>query len=854
MATDLCRTARFEVVSAGTRYDRQRRCGAAWAACVELASKEIEMDRVQMTETGWLRSWLFIAWFSLLFVPLLLACGGGEGDTLDPFASQAPSADFEQDVVNGQPGLQVQFSSTSIGEIDTHQWEFGGGSGDESSSAPQVTFGDVGSYTIRLTVSGPLGSSSVEREALIQVGEAVSAGFSCEGDDPEAAPCQNLIGYAPFTGSFNDASLNADTWSWDFGDGATSSEASPSHTFTEPGTYSVAQTVSGPGGTDAANPVTVQVGRLDLTTEAVSGGAAPQTVTFAAATGGLPVSSFFWTVQRTDGLDPTPESLAGSGSEVSIPLLRSGNYLISVAAFDAETGLNAIQQLAFEVGCGEAMPALERTPVGGTGPLAVAFEDQSSGFIERWEWDFGDGERCIYPDPNPEADPDYVGPPACESASPAHTYDEIGSFDVALQLTGAGAGCATGSVASAISVPDAVRVYMLDASFEEQTAGGDLSAPWSQRPEFFPLVGEVGTQTVASGSDQGMPTNGLQWAVLDGADTLGNEEVEVVDNSISQDFILPATETVLEFDLAFLYREPPASGSRDRVTAEVSDGTTTVQIPSAEIDTTAAYAGQSSLAQSVGGAPVWITPPRTASLDVAAAFGLTPPVGPPVGGQRYTLTIRVGNAADALRGPEAYVDHVRFVEPKAEPVNADFELPNGLIVAGQPVQFEDASCVGPLAPGCEKATSWTWDFGTSSLPSPPESAASNLEDPVYVFDEAGVRTVRLTARSANQEGTVSTDVTVVSAPEALWGITSPASGPYTAPATLTFADLSTPDPNDPIVSWDWDFSGWGDGGPSFSTGNPAPVSFLQVGLWPVRLTIQTASGQEDSFEQVVSIE
>ena len=53
-----------------------------------------------MTETGWLRSWLFIAWFSLLCFPFLLACGGGEGDTVDPFASQAPSADFEQDLAN----------------------------------------------------------------------------------------------------------------------------------------------------------------------------------------------------------------------------------------------------------------------------------------------------------------------------------------------------------------------------------------------------------------------------------------------------------------------------------------------------------------------------------------------------------------------------------------------------------------------------------------------------------------------------------------------------------------------------------------------------------------------------------
>ncbi|GAG64545.1 unnamed protein product, partial [marine sediment metagenome] len=59
--------------------------------------------------------------------------------------------------------------------------------------------------------------------------------------------------------SFTDISTGAiDTWYWDFGDGATSSEKSPSHTFHNEGAYDVLLTVSGPGGESSAS-VTIEV-------------------------------------------------------------------------------------------------------------------------------------------------------------------------------------------------------------------------------------------------------------------------------------------------------------------------------------------------------------------------------------------------------------------------------------------------------------------------------------------------------------------------------------------------------------------------------------------------------------------
>ncbi|MBE0661042.1 MAG: PKD domain-containing protein [Bacteroidales bacterium] len=52
-------------------------------------------------------------------------------------------------------------------------------------------------------------------------------------------------GYAPLTVSFTDQSTGeVQSWNWSFGDGQTSDEQNPGHTYTEPGLYSVSLTVA----------------------------------------------------------------------------------------------------------------------------------------------------------------------------------------------------------------------------------------------------------------------------------------------------------------------------------------------------------------------------------------------------------------------------------------------------------------------------------------------------------------------------------------------------------------------------------------------------------------------------------
>jgi hypothetical protein len=58
-------------------------------------------------------------------------------------------------------------------------------------------------------------------------------------------------GRVPFDVNFTDQSEGSITsWSWDFGDGTTSTEQNPTHTYDSPGTYTVQLTVMGPDGAD----------------------------------------------------------------------------------------------------------------------------------------------------------------------------------------------------------------------------------------------------------------------------------------------------------------------------------------------------------------------------------------------------------------------------------------------------------------------------------------------------------------------------------------------------------------------------------------------------------------------------
>ena len=151
-------------------------------------------------------------------------------------------AEFVATPASGVRPLPVQFTNQSTGDYDTCTSTFGDGGTSTSCSNPTHTYATKGVYTVALTVTGPGGTDTLTRTDSITVYEPVQADFA--GSPRAGIPPLFVTFTNQSTGDYN-------TCAWTFGDGGTSSSCSnPTHTYATEGVYTVALTVSGPGGTD----------------------------------------------------------------------------------------------------------------------------------------------------------------------------------------------------------------------------------------------------------------------------------------------------------------------------------------------------------------------------------------------------------------------------------------------------------------------------------------------------------------------------------------------------------------------------------------------------------------------------
>ena len=109
----------------------------------------------------------------------------------------------------------------------------------------------TGMFSVRLEVFD--GSVSVVRYAKVTVGLSQPLAASA-GDDQTVATNTPVA----FDGSGSVPAAAITTYAWDFGDGATSSDMSPIHTYTQPGTYSAKLTVTS-GALTATDTATITV-------------------------------------------------------------------------------------------------------------------------------------------------------------------------------------------------------------------------------------------------------------------------------------------------------------------------------------------------------------------------------------------------------------------------------------------------------------------------------------------------------------------------------------------------------------------------------------------------------------------
>jgi PKD repeat protein len=142
--------------------------------------------------------------------------------------------DFSFDVTTGCAPLSVNFqdnSSASSGSVTNWFWVFGDG-GTSQSRNPTYVFQQPGSYTVSLKARNQHGCESTKTAESAIIAKGPRTGF---------APEVSAICTLPATFTFNDSTKGTGTikYQWSFGDGQTSTEASPTHTYNIANSYNV---------------------------------------------------------------------------------------------------------------------------------------------------------------------------------------------------------------------------------------------------------------------------------------------------------------------------------------------------------------------------------------------------------------------------------------------------------------------------------------------------------------------------------------------------------------------------------------------------------------------------------------
>lgn len=160
--------------------------------------------------------------------------------------AQAPFPVFFANQTSGCGSFSVQYSGQSVGQVDSWNWSFPGGTPSSSTiQSPTVVYNTPGTYSVTLAVSNVTGSNTATQTNYITVNTTPTAGFTSSVSGSTAA--------------FANTSLNATSYSWNFGDNQTSTQTNPTHTYTQDGNYTVTLSATNACGTSTYSTV-VQVG------------------------------------------------------------------------------------------------------------------------------------------------------------------------------------------------------------------------------------------------------------------------------------------------------------------------------------------------------------------------------------------------------------------------------------------------------------------------------------------------------------------------------------------------------------------------------------------------------------------
>jgi PKD repeat protein len=656
-------------------------------------------------------------------------------------------------------GDAIVLTSLSTNAPDSEEWSFGDG---DSASGNEVThtWTAEGTYLLNLTASNSAGTDT--STATVEVVAELPAPIARIG----AFDASPSVGDATV---FFDASIDATSWLWDFGDGVTSTAPDSIHTFATAGQKVVTLTVSNRNGSDSTSvivePRLVPTAAFVVSSTAVRAG---DEVTFTDQS--VNAVSWFW--------DLGDDSFSGLQNPLHA-YAAAGTYSVLLTVESATGDSATFGPLVISVD--PAAPKLSgiRTLPDNSGSITTlttaTFEaqvDATSGPIDEYQIDFGDGSAVEF------------------SSSPqfGHVYGTNGIYEVRMLARGP-LGDWSNAVSRSFTVVDPLPPLIRIAS----------SVPASALVGAVALVGEE-----LNGSG---PIDNWRWEVTGGGSLWNYTGRTAVHNfDAAGVYVLrliaegPVVDTVVSRDITITLPPPPTIVS---LTATPSPATVGVVVNFSPVVTGSVstwewdFEGGGYVSLGPNGAHIFntagsqlvrlrVTGPfgrqdeRTVALTISARPTPSTPAAEPVGtivtgttvalsstdgsglgGLTWNWTVSNGattftyanagssithlfalagswtvtvTATDALNVSGSAVSFVTVEDP-VPPLVASFESPS----AGPlQIQFKDTSTGPPV-------DSWSWDFGDALA-----TGDATVAEPLVTYPAPGTYSVTLTVGSGSQ--------------------------------------------------------------------------------------------------------
>ena len=292
-------------------------------------------------------------------------------------------------------GVNITFNNTSTPPPASASWSFGDGT-TSTAISPVKSYILPGNYQVKLTNNFGACVDSITKN--IEISPLPGVNFSTT----DTLSCN-----APYTVNFTSNCPGAVTYQWLFGDGTTSNQPNPVHTYTTAGNFTVRLICTNSYGC-TNNTIKQDYIKIQLPVANISNlpqeGCAPFEWTFSSTVNSTePITGYQW--DFGDGgtstlANPTHTFGAGTFTIKLIVTTASGCSDTVILANGIRTG-------------NKPVTAFSASPRDVCANVTVGFTDLSSGNVDQWHWDFGDGSTS-------------------NTQNPMHVYNDTGYFDVQL--------------------------------------------------------------------------------------------------------------------------------------------------------------------------------------------------------------------------------------------------------------------------------------------------------------------------------------------------------------------------------------------------------------------------------------